>query len=101
MAERKQVKKDLFQLIKDLREYTFEMENLYYDMDDLTDVEFDKRSDEIQDKYLKKHIEYYLKRKVFMHEECEHCVKRKFCVKEEPKDDEHCEDYEQDEKLFN
>lgn len=35
-----------------------------------------------------------------MHEECEFCTKRKFCVKEEPKDDERCEEYEQDEKLF-
>ena len=57
MDKRNKIKKDLFQLVKDLREYAFEMENLYYDMDDLTDEEFDKRSREIQDKYSKKHIE--------------------------------------------
>lgn len=35
-----------------------------------------------------------------MHEECEHCIRRKFCTKEEPKENESCEDYEPDEKLF-
>lgn len=35
-----------------------------------------------------------------MHEECECCVKRKYCTKNSPQKDEHCEDYEHDEKLF-
>lgn len=59
MEERKRVKKELFQLVKDLREYAFDMENLYYDMDDLSDDEFYKRCEEIQDKYLERHIELY------------------------------------------
>jgi len=54
---RKDVKKQLFQLIKDLREYAFEMENLYYDMNEMTEDDFNKRSDEIQTKYSEKHIE--------------------------------------------
>lgn len=35
-----------------------------------------------------------------MHEECENCTKRKFCVKQEPKENEHCEDYDENEKLY-
>lgn len=35
-----------------------------------------------------------------MHRDCEYCIKRKFCVKTEPEEDEFCEDYVEDEKLF-
>lgn len=35
-----------------------------------------------------------------MNEECEYCSRRKFCTKEEPEENECCEDCEPDEKLF-
>ena len=57
MTKRESVKKEIFQIVIDMRAMASELEELCNKMDDMTDVECQNVADKIQEKYSAKHIE--------------------------------------------
>lgn len=56
---RDEMKIELKRLVSNLKSMTAEYEDLYNQMDNLTDAEFDKRSEHIQDIYSEYGIELF------------------------------------------
>lgn len=57
--KREEIKIELSKVIKDLKAYASDFEDLLNEMDGLSDEEFNKRSDEIQELYSESGIELF------------------------------------------
>ena len=56
---RLEIKKELSDMVINLKSMSDELEKVLNEMDDLSDEEFDKKISEIEDKYSKKGIEIF------------------------------------------